>query len=123
MRDDPLPPGRLEMICVILVAGHGVLLEREIQVSESHECPACMIISPSNIHHVIFSNIAAQEDSSGDHAHLIGIPKALLPARPDTASNGDTILDYWWAALKRLVCNGVVGLNRSLMIVGVTIKV
>ena len=39
-----------------------------------------------------------QEDTSGAYRHLIGIPKALLPARPD---NGDTILDYWWNALKR----------------------
>lgn len=34
MCDDPLPSTRQAkiMICVILVAGHGVLLEREIQV-------------------------------------------------------------------------------------------
>ena len=42
-----------------------------------------------------------QEDTSGAHTHLIGIPKALLPARPGIPSNGDTILDYWWTALKR----------------------
>lgn len=40
------------MICVILVAGHGALLETEIQ-----------------------------EDASGAYEHLIGIPKALLPSR------------------------------------------
>ena len=45
-----------------------------------------------------------QEDASGDYKNLVGIPKALLPARPD---NGDTILDYWWNALKRYVCIGV----------------
>lgn len=56
------------MICIILVAGHGVVLEKEIQ-----------------------------EDDTRKYSHLIGIPKALLPARPD---NGETILDYWWNALK-----------------------
>ncbi|KAL5499940.1 hypothetical protein EMCRGX_G011415 [Ephydatia muelleri] len=57
------------MICIILVAGHGVVLEREIQ-----------------------------EDTSGNFAHLIGIPKALLPASGGVET--ETILDCWWSALK-----------------------
>lgn len=57
------------MICIILVAGHGVVLEKEIQ-----------------------------EDTSGNFAHLIGIPKALLPA--SAGAETGTILDCWWSALK-----------------------
>jgi glucuronokinase len=41
------------MICIILVAGHGFVLEKEIQ-----------------------------EDESGDFEDLVGVPKALLPAHP-----------------------------------------
>lgn len=39
-------------------------------------------------------------DCTGAYSHLIGIPKALLPARPDSSGNGDTILDCWWNALQ-----------------------
>ncbi len=42
-----------------------------------------------------------QENRSGAYDHLIGIPKALLPARPDSSGSGDTILDCWWNALQR----------------------
>jgi hypothetical protein len=59
------------MICIILVAGHGVLLEEEISL---------------------------QQDA-GSYSHLVGVPKALLPASSD--KYGDTILDCWWKALKR----------------------
>ena len=41
-----------------------------------------------------------QEDTSGCYSHLIGIPKALLPARHDKE---DTILDNWWNVLKRCI--------------------
>jgi glucuronokinase len=58
------------MICIILVAGHGVLLEEEISL---------------------------QQDA-GSYSHLVGVPKALLPASSD--KYGDTILDCWWKALK-----------------------
>lgn len=40
-----------------------------------------------------------QQDSSGSYSHLVGVPKALLPASSD--QYGDTILDCWWKALKR----------------------
>ena len=42
-----------------------------------------------------------QEDTSGAFAHLIGIPKALLPASAGIETG--TILDCWWSALKRRV--------------------
>jgi glucuronokinase len=58
------------MICIILVAGHGALLEQEISAQ-----------------------------SAGSYSHLVGVPKALLPASTD--QYGDTILDCWWTALKR----------------------
>eukprot|EP00731_Ephydatia_muelleri_P011967 Em0006g861a len=58
---------RKRIVC--LGAGHGVVLEREIQ-----------------------------EDTSGNFAHLIGIPKALLPASGGVET--ETILDCWWSALK-----------------------
>ena len=74
------------MICIILVAGHGVVLEKEIQVG---------ILDSAIFAH---AHTTHQEDDTRKYNHLIGIPKALLPARPD---NGETILDYWWNALKR----------------------
>ena len=92
------------MICVILVAGHGVLLEREIQVYCTYSTDRS---AWSRVHWLCWYSklwgwiLFCQEDTSGDHTHLIGIPKALLPARPGIPSNGDTILDYWWTALKR----------------------
>ncbi len=57
---------------------------------------ACPSLPPSLL------SLLPQDDSTGMYDHLIGIPKALLPARPGV--NGDTILDCWWNALKRCVC-------------------
>ncbi|XP_065898856.1 uncharacterized protein [Dysidea avara] len=57
------------MICIILVAGHSALLEAEILA-----------------------------DKSGKYTHLIGVPKALLPARPGHSQ--ETILDCWWNVVK-----------------------
>ena len=77
------------MICIILVAGHGVVLEREIQV----RCAAtCRVMFTSG-------DEVFQEDTSGNFSHLIGIPKALLPASGGVET--ETILDCWWSALKR----------------------
>jgi glucuronokinase len=60
------------MICVIVVAGHGTILENEIL-----------------------------EDKSGRFVDLINIPKALLPAHPNLQlTNGRRILDCWWNLLK-----------------------
>mmetsp|Transcript_105739 Transcript_105739/g.341064 ORF Transcript_105739/g.341064 Transcript_105739/m.341064 type:complete len:627 (-) Transcript_105739:39-1919(-) len=52
------------MICIIVVAGHNDQLEREINC-----------------------------DEGGQHEHLKGVPKALLPASRDDAQ---TILGRWW---------------------------
>mmetsp|Transcript_30139 Transcript_30139/g.84930 ORF Transcript_30139/g.84930 Transcript_30139/m.84930 type:complete len:639 (-) Transcript_30139:115-2031(-) len=52
------------MICIIIVAGHNDRLEREIA-----------------------------SDNSGEHEHLKGVPKALLPA---SCNDGQTILGRWW---------------------------
>ena len=47
---------------------------------------------------------ATQEHTSGRYGELIGIPKALLPARPvSSMRDGECILDCWWNALKRCV--------------------
>uniref|UniRef100_A0A672KEB4 Glucuronokinase 1-like n=1 Tax=Sinocyclocheilus grahami TaxID=75366 RepID=A0A672KEB4_SINGR len=50
------------MICILLVAGHGTILETQIK-----------------------------SDVTGLHAHLTGVPKALLPG-----VGGKKILDFWW---------------------------
>ncbi|XP_072449477.1 glucuronokinase with putative uridyl pyrophosphorylase isoform X1 [Chiloscyllium punctatum] len=58
------------MICVLLVAGHGTLLESEIKFTEI---------------------ISSQNEATGLYSHLVGIPKALLPG-----VGGKKILDFWW---------------------------
>ena len=55
-----------QMVCLIFVAGHDDLLQREIAA-----------------------------DRSGRYEHLRGVPKALLPASA-AESGGDTILGRWW---------------------------
>ena len=40
-----------------------------------------------------------QADKSGKYLNLIGVPKALLPARPGHSQ--ETILDCWWNVVKR----------------------
>lgn len=53
------------MKCIILVAGHSTRLERELR-----------------------------DDTSGEFASLVNIPKALLPG-----PEGPLLLDQWWQAL------------------------
>ena len=40
-----------------------------------------------------------QADKSGKYVNLVGVPKALLPARPGHSQ--ETILDCWWNVVKR----------------------
>ncbi len=64
---DSSPP---RMVCVIFVAGHNDLLEKEIA-----------------------------GDASGRFEKLKGVPKALLPSTPPTGpadASGSTILGRWW---------------------------
>ena len=97
-RPELLPRVSANMICIILVAGHGVLLEEEIssQVGRyRYQQTACtpFLLVPT------LSFLHTQQDPSGTYSHLVGVPKALLPASSD--KYGDTILDCWWKALKR----------------------
>ena len=64
---DRCPPTS-NMKCILLAAGHDPAFEREIR-----------------------------DDVTGCHAHLEGVPKALLPSG---AAGGKRILDCWWELIK-----------------------
>ncbi|XP_069039138.1 glucuronokinase with putative uridyl pyrophosphorylase isoform X1 [Lepisosteus oculatus] len=59
------------MICILLVAGHGTLLETQIKYT--------------------YLSLHCQNDGTGLYSHLAGVPKALLPG-----VGGKKILDFWW---------------------------
>ena len=70
------------MICIILVAGHGALLEQEIKVKQQLRLLLQLGVAKS------------QNDRTGHYEDLRGVPKALLPG-----VGGTKILDLWWAAI------------------------
>ena len=62
------------------------------------ECEVALSTQCQGMLGVLFLSTQYQ-DHSGSYSHLVGVPKALLPASTD--QYGDTILDCWWKALKR----------------------
>ncbi|XP_066566615.1 glucuronokinase with putative uridyl pyrophosphorylase isoform X2 [Amia ocellicauda] len=88
------------MICILLVAGHGALLESQIQICgslRSHwwSCAHRTELRTSALHEpqcrICFSTERNQNDGTGLYSHLTGVPKALLPG-----VGGKKILDFWW---------------------------